>query len=96
MPDAVQTPMLDLQVDYEEAALTFSGPRALSVDDIARVITDTVLPRRPMEVALPFSRALTARLANSAPELARALEPVLARRGRRVQERIKSRKGQGA
>jgi 3-oxoacyl-[acyl-carrier protein] reductase len=96
MPDAVQTPMLDLQLDYEEAALTFSGPRALTVDDIARVITDTVLPRRPMEVSLPLSRALTARLANSAPELARVLEPVLARRGRQVQERIKSRKGRGA
>src|SRR5205085_5137897 len=26
-PDAVQTPMLDLQVDYQEAAMTFSGRR---------------------------------------------------------------------
>lgn len=91
MPDAVQTPMLDLQLDYEEAALTFSGDRALTVDEIARLVVDEVLPRRPMEVALaqPWIRALAARLANTAPATAHALGPLLARKGRRAQERMK-------
>jgi NAD(P)-dependent dehydrogenase (short-subunit alcohol dehydrogenase family) len=31
-PDAVRTPMLALQRDYPEAALTFSGPRTLGVE----------------------------------------------------------------
>ena len=34
-PDAVQTPMLDLQVDYREAAITFSGARVLTVAAVA-------------------------------------------------------------
>ena len=94
LPDAVQTPMLDLQVDYEEAALTFSGARALTVDDIARVV-DRVLSRRPMEIAIPAARGLTARVANSAPEVARVLGPLLTRKGRQAQERIRSEKGRG-
>jgi 3-oxoacyl-[acyl-carrier protein] reductase len=32
-PDAVQTPMLDMQVDYEQAAMTFSGNRVLTVEE---------------------------------------------------------------
>jgi 3-oxoacyl-[acyl-carrier protein] reductase len=93
MPDAVQTPMLDLQVEYEEAALTFSGDRALTVDEIGRLMVDVVLPRRPMEVAVPPLRAFLARVANTAPAAAQALRPLLARKGRRVQERIKRRQG---
>jgi 3-oxoacyl-[acyl-carrier protein] reductase len=93
MPDAVQTPMLDLQVDYEEAALTFSGDRPLTVDEIGRLIVDVVLPRRPMEVAFPPLRAFLARVANSAPAVAQALGPRLTSKGRRVQEGIKRRQG---
>lgn len=93
LPDAVQTPMLDLQVGYEEAAMTFSGDRALTVEDIERLVIDRVLPKRPMEVAFPLSRGLLARVANSAPALSRVLGPALTRKGRRRQERIKSDKG---
>lgn len=89
LPDAVQTPMLDLQVDHEEAALTFSGARTLTVDDIAGVV-DRVLKRRPVEIAVPTARGLAARLANSVPEVARILGPLLTRKGRQAQERIRS------
>ncbi|MBL8032405.1 MAG: SDR family oxidoreductase, partial [Leptospiraceae bacterium] len=34
-PDAVKTPMLDLQKDYPEAALTFSGSAPLTAADVA-------------------------------------------------------------
>ena len=95
LPDAVQTPMLDMQVQYEEAALTFSGDRPLRVDEIAGLIVDQVLPRRPMEVTLaaPRVRALAARLANTAPEAAQVLSPLLTRKGRRAQERIRQVRG---
>lgn len=97
LPDAVQMPMLDLQIDHEEAALTFSGERALRVDEIARLVVEDVLPRRPMEVALaaPRSRVFAARLANTAPTAAQVLGPLLIGKGRRAQERLKRERGRG-
>lgn len=89
MPDAVKTPMLDLQVHYREAAMTFSGDAPLSVQDIEKVIFDKVLPKRPLEVALPLSRALLARAANAAPEAALALAPTLTKRGLEAQEKAR-------
>jgi NAD(P)-dependent dehydrogenase (short-subunit alcohol dehydrogenase family) len=90
MPDAVQTPMLDLQVNYEEAALTFSGHRTLTVEDIERTILDHVLVHRPLEVTVPMGRGFLARVANSAPALSRRLAPALAKRGKAKQARMKS------
>lgn len=89
MPDAVQTPMLDLQVHYEEAAMTFSGDAPLTVEDIESAIVDKVLPDRPMELAIPLGRGLLARLANSAPAAALLLAPSLTKKGRQAQERVK-------
>jgi NAD(P)-dependent dehydrogenase (short-subunit alcohol dehydrogenase family) len=86
MPDAVQTPMLDLQVDYEEAALTFSGSRPLTVQDIAAVLLDEVLPKRPLEITIPLGRGAAARLANSLPAASRLLAPFLAKKGKKTQE----------
>jgi 3-oxoacyl-[acyl-carrier protein] reductase len=85
MPDAVQTPMLELQLDYPEAAITFSGARPLEVEDIARVLVEDVLVRRPLEVSIPFFRGMLARMATLWPELAPALAPALTRKGRAAQ-----------
>jgi 3-oxoacyl-[acyl-carrier protein] reductase len=90
MPDAVETPMLEKQIEKEEAALTFSGSRPLTVGDVARVILDHVLPHRPLEVTIPQGRGLLARAANTAPELARVLAPVLLKKGKKRQEEIRS------
>lgn len=90
MPDAVATPMLEKQIEMEEAALTFSGSRPLTVEDVAQVILDHVLPHRPLEVTIPLGRGLLARAANTAPELARVLAPVLLKKGKQRQEEIKS------
>jgi 3-oxoacyl-[acyl-carrier protein] reductase len=89
MPDAVETPMLDKQVSYKEAAMTFSGPRALTVEDIEKLVVEVVLPHRPLEVAIPLSRALLARVANTAPAAVQRLAPALLRRGMKRQARIK-------
>lgn len=89
MPDAVQTPMLDLQVDYEQAAITFSGPRALTVEDIERALLDEVLPHAPLELPIPFTRGALARFATFLPGAALKLGPLFARKGRAEQARRK-------
>ncbi|MCB1305088.1 MAG: SDR family oxidoreductase, partial [Leptospiraceae bacterium] len=56
-PDAIRTPMLDLQKDYEEAALTFSGSRYLSPTDVSRTLQKIINAgqkgKAPVEVTLP-------------------------------------------
>ncbi len=81
-PDAVETPMLDLQKGREEAALTFSGnDKRLTVDDVAKVLIEHVLPKRPLEVSIPMSRGVLARVAGVAPFAAQKLYPLLKRKG---------------
>ncbi len=92
MPDAVKTPMLDLQVDYPQAALTFSGARALTVEDISRVLIEHVLPERPLEVTVPLGRGLLARFADALPAVAIKIAPMLQKKGLKAQERLKQEK----
>lgn len=87
MPDAVETPMLDLQRDRDEAALTFSGSRPLTADEVARAITETVLKKRPLEITLPPSRGALARVASTAPDLSRLLYPFLKKKGLAAQKK---------
>lgn len=102
MPDAVQTPMLDLQVDRPEAALTFSGGRSLTAAEVAQAVLRAIdtppgAPpgaRPPLEVALPAGRALLARLAGAFPGPMLLLAPLLARRGRARQDAIRQRRDQ--
>jgi 3-oxoacyl-[acyl-carrier protein] reductase len=51
MPDACQTPMVDLQLNYDGGAYAFSG-EILSVQDIGRCVMEQILPNRPPEVWL--------------------------------------------
>ncbi len=88
-PDAVATPMVDLQVDYPQAALTFSGGRLLQVDDVAKVLLERVLPKRPLEVLLPRSRGWMAKLTSLWPSLATGVLPALRAKGAKRQARMK-------
>ena len=90
-PDAVQTPMLELQEDHDEAALTFSG-RVLTPADVSRAILERVLPRAPLEVFLPRGRGWMARFADVFPTIAFSLRPLLERRGRARQRRLRARR----
>ncbi|MCA9656112.1 MAG: SDR family oxidoreductase [Myxococcales bacterium] len=83
-PDAVQTPMLDVQRDVEAAAMTFSGPRVLTAHEVSEAIV-RAMDERPLEVLLPPSRGWLAKLADLAPLSGRVLEPVLRWQGRRRQ-----------
>jgi len=85
-PDAVKTPMLDLQVDYPEAALTFTALRYLSVEDVSRAMFKRVLTRRPLEVVLPRRRGWLAKFSSLAPAWTEPLLPWLTRRGRARQK----------
>lgn len=80
-PDAVKTPMLDLQRDYEEAALTFSG-RPLEPQAVSDAILGPVLKKRPFELFLPPGRGWLARAADIFPRATAGLGPILRRRGR--------------
>lgn len=89
-PDAVQTPMLDQQKGRDEAALTFSGSRPLTVDEVVRAVIDRVLPGRPLEIAIPLQRGLLARAGGIAPAVAQKLYPMLKKKGLEGQKRSKS------
>ncbi|MBC8067191.1 MAG: SDR family NAD(P)-dependent oxidoreductase, partial [Deltaproteobacteria bacterium] len=81
-PDAVRTPMLELQRDYEQAAMTFSAPRVLEPEEVVQAILGDVLERRPLELFLPRHRGWLARFADVWPSTAIAIAPLLRRRGR--------------
>lgn len=87
-PDAVKTPMLDMQREYEEAAMTFSGSRPLEPQEVTDAILGPVLKRRPFELFLPPSRGWLARVADVFPRTTSGLGPLMRRRGRSRQRRL--------
>jgi len=85
-PDAVDTPMLDLQKDYEEAVLSFTGSRPLSVDDVVKAIVEEVMPNKTLEKLLApkyTGRTKLARMVSAMPEVGAKLGPVIRAVGRR-------------
>ena len=64
-PDLVDTPMLDLQLEYPEAALTFSGPGALQTKAIVQAV-EKAIRKGPREITIPRWRGWIARFANLA------------------------------
>lgn len=86
-PDAVQTPMLDQQKGREQAALTFSGRKTLTVDDVVNSIMNHVLPDRPMEVVLPLERGVIAKLSNAFPQLSDRFVGVMRQHGMKRQKK---------
>ncbi len=87
-PDAVQTPMLDRQVPCPEAALSFSGPRPLTVQEVASAIVENILVKRPLEVLIPGPRGVLARATSVWPGLALRLAPLMLRRGAERQQAL--------
>lgn len=85
-PDAVRTPMLDLQKDYPEAALTFSGPAPLTAGEVAQAVV-SVIGKNETEVTLPLWRGMIAKAAGALPGLAPVLVEALRRAGLKNQEK---------
>lgn len=66
-PGAVKTAMLDQQRDDPNAALTFSGARAFSPEEIADAILGPVLKKRPLDFYLPASQGWQGKITNVFP-----------------------------
>jgi len=60
-PDAVVTPMFQLQVNYVEAAYTFSGV-FLTTDQVVNAIFDKGLSAKPVELWIPYHRGILMRI----------------------------------
>jgi 3-oxoacyl-[acyl-carrier protein] reductase len=90
-PDAVATPMLDLQKAYAESRLTFSGPRVLTAGEVADVLVGRALRDAPGEIWLPPSRGVLARVGDLLPWLAPVLAPLLLKAGEKKQARYQVR-----
>ena len=63
--------------------MIFSEPTRLGVEDIADLVVRKVLPKRPVEAAIPVSRSILAKTANLFPSLALKLVPTILARGRK-------------
>ncbi|MBI1192192.1 MAG: SDR family NAD(P)-dependent oxidoreductase [Bacteroidetes bacterium] len=87
-PDLVDTPMLDTQLDYPEASITFSGPGALSVSRIGAAIF-SALKTRPAECIVPAHRGWLAKMASMFPVLMRPLKRSMEAKGQRRAEQYK-------
>jgi len=66
-PDAVDTPMVDYQLDQADAALTFSGSRVLSADEVARAVVGLLDGKPRFELVIPWSRGFLARISTLLP-----------------------------
>lgn len=84
-PDAVATPMLDHEALEPEAALSFSGNRILTVQDVEHAILHGALGKRKQEVILPRSMAGLARLVTAWPSALMPLLPLFRARGQKNQ-----------
>jgi 3-oxoacyl-[acyl-carrier protein] reductase len=86
-PDAVETPMLDLQVSYAEAAMTFGAGRGLTLAEVEAEVLD-VLEKRPLERVIPVpgsGRGTMSKLANAFPELTKLYLRQVIAKGRKSQ-----------
>ena len=89
-PDAVDTPMVDYQLDFPTAALTFSGPRILSADEVARAVANMLQGKPRLELVIPWSRGFLARISMMLPRgLVRRISQSLTRKGLARQQDIR-------
>ncbi|RMG96279.1 MAG: SDR family oxidoreductase [Deltaproteobacteria bacterium] len=93
-PAVVATPMMDQQIDAEDAALTFSSRRPLTPEEVARAIVERAIERGRLEVVVQVpgsGQALAAKLANGFPSLAPRLGAFVRRRAARRQAKLRAR-----
>jgi 3-oxoacyl-[acyl-carrier protein] reductase len=80
-PDAVHTPLLNPQKGIEAAAIVFSSPKLLTVEDVVGAILEKAIPRKPLEIIIPARRGWLAHLTNIFPQLTFKLGPIYRKRG---------------
>ena len=82
-PDLVDTPKLITQLHHDRnaAAVGFSAPRILTVEDISRVVLGKVIKKKPLETSIPGHRGALCKIAGMFPGLTSSLFPVMAKQG---------------
>ncbi|MCU0470106.1 MAG: SDR family oxidoreductase [Arcicella sp.] len=88
-PDLVNTNMLTLQLDYEAAALTFSGNKPLKVEDMEKAVFHHALGKKQVEILVPSHRGFTAKLGNFFPSIGFWLTETLTKKGLKQQAAMK-------
>ncbi len=89
-PDAIKTPMLDLQKDYEEAAITFSNFRYLTPEEVSDIIIKKAIQKKKVEILIPWYRGFLAKFANVAPTIIDYLLPIMKKIGEFHQRKYKA------
>ena len=90
-PGLVATRMLDIQLEREEAAVSFATAPAIGVEQVSSAVLGRGLARKPLElfVTAPWSgQVLMAKLASMFPALAARTTERLSRRGRKAQQKL--------
>lgn len=87
-PDAVQTPMLDLQKDYAEAALTFSGGKVLTPANVEAAIRKALV-KKSREVTIPGHRGMLAKIASAFPAFTSTFASIMEKQGKRNQSKFR-------
>ncbi len=91
-PTVVATPMMNIQIDREEAAYTFSGGRPLTAEEVVNAVLERALVKKPLELVLPAPRTgqgVAAKFANAFPEIGMRVGARVAKRGRAGQNKLK-------
>jgi 3-oxoacyl-[acyl-carrier protein] reductase len=91
-PDTIATPLLKRVINSEAGGVLFSGFRLLSIEEVGDVILNHVIPKKPLEVTLPLTRALLAKIGNFSPFIAGLFTPLLHKLGTFIRKRIKAKK----
>ena len=93
-PTVVATPMMDIQLEAEAAALTFSGKRPLTVDEVVLAVLDRALVKKPLELVLdvPWTgQGFFSKVANTFPDLGARFRGQFVKAGRAHQRRLRDR-----
>lgn len=86
-PDAVKTPMLDYQKDKPEAALTFSGTKFLTVEEVTKVVLEDAIQKKERDIWIPKYRGLIAMSGNVFPGIAHDLKNYFMKSGKKNQQK---------
>ena len=70
--------------------LTFSGSHTLTVEDIADAVFHDALQKKTLEVVIPGSRGMLAKLGSAFPKISFMMSEQLGKAGRKKQQLRKS------
>jgi len=93
-PDLVDTAKLQTQLIYgdDAAAVGFSAPRILSVEDLEAVFLDKILKKKALEVAIPPWRGWLCKFGGTFPRLTGQIHKIVTKMGMKNLSREKAKR----